>query len=673
MPAGFDKVLAIGKVEGFKFTKGRFVSKAAVGKDLFKCLDWNFSAQSCFGRWQKVADLKKGESYTVNFDPQDPGYAEKSNKVNLLDKNKNLLDYTEEVKTTAGNIETVVVSPAATTQNSIPATIKNVEVKNLDTTSLNNDLIVYSIPDPIAQNVLVVENNQLQAESIKIEQQAAGPASLRCIEFGNFSSTCVRWVRATSLALNEIYTVSVSSPGKSAFGQAQDGVLVLDQNYEVINAIPKPQNADKNIAVELINMNPYKITSYYDSVVTNSEFRINVQASTATSTGKTFSLDPYSMSASRSDIEGRAEGNDLFKCTNFDFATQTCQGKWKKNQDIKNGEIYQFYINKTTSTQGFFESKKNVSLLTKGDELLEYDETVLTSDANKMTLEILPKVGAIKKIKVNNYLKSGSNDLKISFLGPISAKEITGTALEGYAINPTSLTASSSVIEADAKGNLLFKCKDWDFEKSLCLGKWEKYKNLNPGERYSVTIDDKDPGFMEVTGAPPPPPPPPPPPASLSWDVGDPTFQKTLPYQEKSLAKNTATADQNLNSTGQPSSPAVSSGGNSQKIADSRVLPSEVSQEPKSCSLYLLKYIKFGENNDPREVRKLQRFLNKLGYNLPITGYYGEKTLSAVIKFQEANAKEILTPWNISKGTGRIYKTTKSKINAMVCENQIDL
>ena len=55
-----------------------------------------------------------------------------------------------------------------------------------------------------------------------------------------------------------------------------------------------------------------------------------------------------------------------------------------------------------------------------------------------------------------------------------------------------------------------------------------------------------------------------------------------------------------------------------------------------SCGLYMDKHIRSGSSrNDREQVKKLQTFLNKwMGTNLPVTGFYGAATLSALSAFQ---------------------------------------
>ncbi|MBI2482158.1 MAG: hypothetical protein HYV76_01150 [Candidatus Vogelbacteria bacterium] len=90
---------------------------------------------------------------------------------------------------------------------------------------------------------------------------------------------------------------------------------------------------------------------------------------------------------------------------------------------------------------------------------------------------------------------------------------------------------------------------------------------------------------------------------------------------------------------------------------------------PAQCSPYLLKFIKWGANNDPLEVRKLQYFLRDFeGFtDIQVTGIYDRATYEAVTIFQKRYINDVLSPWGIIDSTGYVYITTTLKINYIVC------
>lgn len=94
------------------------------------------------------------------------------------------------------------------------------------------------------------------------------------------------------------------------------------------------------------------------------------------------------------------------------------------------------------------------------------------------------------------------------------------------------------------------------------------------------------------------------------------------------------------------------------------------SGDDNECPVYLTKFIRFGADNDPNEVRKLQIFLRDYeGFaNLLATGVYDQATFEAVKIFQLRYREAILKPWGIDYPTGYVYITTTLAINNLHCE-----
>lgn len=89
---------------------------------------------------------------------------------------------------------------------------------------------------------------------------------------------------------------------------------------------------------------------------------------------------------------------------------------------------------------------------------------------------------------------------------------------------------------------------------------------------------------------------------------------------------------------------------------------------PSICEPYLLGYIKLGVKNNPREVTKLETFLNTYeGEQLEINGIYELKDFEAVKRFQK-KYQETLSFWGINKPTGYVYISTQKAINRIYCQ-----
>jgi hypothetical protein len=105
-------------------------------------------------------------------------------------------------------------------------------------------------------------------------------------------------------------------------------------------------------------------------------------------------------------------------------------------------------------------------------------------------------------------------------------------------------------------------------------------------------------------------------------------------------------------------------GRNRDRDRDDEVLPTQ-------CLPLILEYIRFGRNNNPIEVLKLQWFLRTFeGFDVPLSGYYDRTTYEAVRIFQTRHADPILTSWGISEPTGFVFISTSLNINYIYCDIQ---
>lgn len=91
--------------------------------------------------------------------------------------------------------------------------------------------------------------------------------------------------------------------------------------------------------------------------------------------------------------------------------------------------------------------------------------------------------------------------------------------------------------------------------------------------------------------------------------------------------------------------------------------------DPSTCTPYINSYMSLGGANNSLEVVKLQTFLrDEEGFsNVRVNGVYDRATYNAVVNFQERYFSDVLAPWFNQHGTGRVFVTTKKKINEIHC------
>ena len=571
----WNKKFAVGDVKGVSFSKGRLTTAGAIGKDLFKCAEWDFASQTCLGHWQKLADITPGIAYTVDFAPGDPGYAESSKKVNVLNKNKELLDYTE--TTPVESTEIVTLVPAGSQTSATPG--PEIIVSQIDTTNPNNDLIIDAINtanDTVVAEAIIVDTTTLAAAETKITVIAESSGKLlSCLDYDEVADTCRKWKKDKNIVIAENYDMTVVSAGKSVFGRAQSGLLVLDNNYQVLNE--NKETINTKVAVLLKEMNPYKISAYMDNPDVTDEIIVNMASQgSENSDGKAMAFDLSDFSATSADIDAKAVGYDLFKCSDFDFTNQVCNGKYKKHKDLIKDEDYKFSIEKQENQENnvsqFFESKKQIALLDKEDQLFDYTEVAFGTD-----IEIAPLTpGIIKKIKIRNHLENANNDLRIDEAVEAPRED----ALQTFAVDPSNLAAAAE-LEIEAKGNELYKCKDWNFTDGVCFGQWEKIEDLSPGSLYTLTVDQADPGFMETFTEPTSPPPPSSDPASESQTTPD---SSTSTSDTTTSADSSTTSEPSTTTDSQESTPPADSSADSTTSSETSSSADSTSTSTSSSS-----------------------------------------------------------------------------------------
>ena len=82
---------------------------------------------------------------------------------------------------------------------------------------------------------------------------------------------------------------------------------------------------------------------------------------------------------------------------------------------------------------------------------------------------------------------------------------------------------------------------------------------------------------------------------------------------------------------------------------------------------YFTEYNSTTQNTQTNEVLKTKILLQELGfYNRTLNESWGTDMKTAMIKFQETFKATMLTPWNLTKGTGYKYKTTNRFLNNLV-------
>ena len=115
----------------------------------------------------------------------------------------------------------------------------------------------------------------------------------------------------------------------------------------------------------------------------------------------------------------------------------------------------------------------------------------------RINVEIELNDSSITSVTLNQVDLSLLSNLQIDDSIPESSVGIAST-VKRYAIDPGGLDFQNGSFTSTAKGNSLYKCKDWNFSMQQCQGAWSFVRKIQPGQSYDVELGPDDPAYAET-------------------------------------------------------------------------------------------------------------------------------------------------------------------------------
>ena len=399
------------------------VTVTAKGTQLFKCKDWNFTAQDCYGEWTLYkSDLVPGQDYTFALTPEDPGYAETNYTPNATHKAYFFSDTVLPSTRTAGygtEYTAAQYTAASSSDNNwanFSAAKGSHEVTHYrfivaeNYSSIYNFTVTwegYSTLTTSGTGVNLYLRNftssswKLVANTTSSTEQTFQYSTSNRQDFINSTSNEV-WIMAESVGggllepepINE--TMHVDFVGmtvghettyafevdvKDANNQSIEATVEFTESgaeevkysdtvsaEEIIAVEPKPINLDVAVGTYDIRVTPlnhvvqeivFKNVSVYRNVT---EFVKIDDPADNQGYLELYAIDPTALNFTEATVTiDNAKGNALYKCADWNFTDQSCSGEWSKYLDMAPGESYTFTI--TPEDPGFMETSESTNYL----------------------------------------------------------------------------------------------------------------------------------------------------------------------------------------------------------------------------------------------------------------------------------------------------------------------
>jgi len=524
----FEEVYAIDPTN-LNFTNAT-VTVTAQGTSLYKCAQWNFTTQTCFGEWVFLQSITPGQEYTFTLTPDDPGFAEQI--TNCAAENEatqgNFSDVCDNVSGYNLQFDDGLVETHDTSKTGQSITYAGLRIE-----SVNSSVTDCSIIDSVSICYEYwVSGTTEQVGDCDISVDADGNASYTPI-----STSC------PGIILN---------PGVSCLDVTANESWTCDNFFGTNGTRAQAKIEFSKIGGSGIQTGTWDVfyfnVSYNSLVALNGSINITIFGPVNNTT-----LSPQNCPAEYCDGEYDDDDNDsdadlditfkysvnstynLSYCTivvdnesNITaFSPNTNQNQSLEYKEFENGESLWYVL--CEDVNGYTQTSEINILIIDEQHELNASVTDATGEDIDVEIELLEKLknGTHSK-KYNSSGKSHnfmvSEDIYDIIISPnnhsirsirihdvefndnltqiIDIDDVPETGelaqyAEVYAINPR-MNFTNATVTVTATGSTLYKCKDWNYTNRSCYGTWELFKtDLVPGQNYTFILTPDDPGFAE--------------------------------------------------------------------------------------------------------------------------------------------------------------------------------
>jgi len=416
--AGFEEVYSIDPTK-LNFTNAT-VKVIATGKKLFKCVEWDFEAQECIGRWKKVQNIIPGQEYEFTLTADDPGYGENNDTVTVLDKEGYLIDAEETILTNESGILDIDITPRNHT------TVGGIVVYDFNSTSSMDEIKLDDInenqtaPTDSYDDGYSIDASNLAFTNAIVEGIAEASELWKCTDFNFTTQECYgNWTLIANLTIGEEYNITIDAvdPGfwfgnKNSINKKKADIRIRDPAGQLENVTHVVKSRAKGTVKKQGYAGEIPV-GYYDTEVTpgnkkvhkvsfnklwldSDEILVNLDdvgnnftlPSGTQTTG--YSIDTSNLNFTNATVEATADGNILWKCANWNYEEQDCYGSWEKVMSLTPGENYTFTI--TPGDPGYIEGELFGDLYSNRSWYMQNDSILVTgaefTNSSDATLDI---------------------------------------------------------------------------------------------------------------------------------------------------------------------------------------------------------------------------------------------------------------------------------------------
>ncbi|MBS3176806.1 DUF11 domain-containing protein, partial [Candidatus Woesearchaeota archaeon] len=263
-----------------------------------------------------------------------------------------------------------------------------------------------------------------------------------------------------------------------SFQNTTSTIFVIDQENTTVLTV------GDTLAPNVVNLTPTEGSTFLlnDTVRISANVTDNVGVGSVTA----FVIFP---DGSNSSFTMSSVGGGIYE---FNFTNLTLRGLYNitiianDTTGNSNGTESTFF-NRVTYNNRIFD------LIDEFGNPIPYAEIVITNSSGILTINITLTNMSIQLITLFGHNESDPHSILIF----ANASNETARFSNAFAFDPSGVNFTSMNVTGTAQGNTLYKCINYSIANLSCIDGYEHLQNLTPGQNYTFSFNESDPGFGE--------------------------------------------------------------------------------------------------------------------------------------------------------------------------------
>jgi hypothetical protein len=198
---------------------------------------------------------------------------------------------------------------------------------------------------------------EYEFKSINVTVNAKGRDLFKCESWNFIDENCSdeKWTYIGDLIPGQDYSFNIYNVTDPGYGETNSTVNILNKdNLATSYSENILDNTAGIVDVEFtLQNNAVETITIYDHDLSSTNNELYIQDNNDTDYDRAYSIDPSKLNFTNATVRVQANQSLLYKCVDWNFTLESCEGEWEYLMTATAGEYYNFTLNSTDP--GFIE------------------------------------------------------------------------------------------------------------------------------------------------------------------------------------------------------------------------------------------------------------------------------------------------------------------------------